>query len=155
MLRHVPVPTGRHTRHAALRRFVKRANSRGMQSLAAVVSHRKLTGAANLFGERAPASRRRCRQWPETHAAPPQRQPHERKRQKDNGTSVEPDERQKRRVFFLGQEMDIVATAQLSRRDEEPPVVAVEDATIAERGRVDDRDTATADCHAHRLCATS
>src|SRR6185436_15455433 len=88
----------RVARDATRGRFVERADRRGMERIAAAMAQCKLSGAANLLGERSTRRLERGGKRSKTDTRSPQRQADEREREHDNRAAVAPRQGEQRRV---------------------------------------------------------
>src|SRR5262245_3263135 len=134
--------------------FFERTDRCGMKRSAAAVTQRELSGAANLFGERSASRTHWCRERAEPDAASPQREPDQCQHQQDDRAAVLPRQCEQRRVIVFRQQMDVVVAPQFGGGDEQPPVIAVEQASVSKRRSVDHRHAPATHGDTHRLDAS-
>src|SRR5882724_4188858 len=133
--------------------LVESAGSRGVQRFSAADAQRKLAGTADLLGKRPPGDVGRRGKRTESSAAAPERERDQYQEQTDRRPPKLPRQPGQRGMAVLGEEMKLVATAQLRRRDEQPAIVIVKQAARDERRSIDHGDAALAQFHAHDLQA--
>src|SRR5579862_6334431 len=133
------------------RYFVQSAGSSAVQRFSAPDANRKLTRAADLLGQRAPRDISGSCKRTESGAVAPQCQRDQHHQQTQHRPAELPCKLEQRGMVALGKEMNLIAPAQLGRRDEQSAVVIIKQAALDEGCSVDQRDAATADCDAHGL----
>src|SRR3954471_1183212 len=141
------------TRHTPGRRLFERARTRRMERLASSAPQRETAGAANLLRQRASSVCRSNGQWAKTHAVAPEHKSDEHQCRHYHRLAVQPDQPDERRTIFLRQEVQLITPAQLRRGHEQPPVIGVEQRSVAKWRGVDDGDAALASVDTHRLRA--